>query len=150
MSTIPSLSEDEARDLWAGDRPGRDEYFFATGTVWAWGFETGLLEIDDQAARAPAGRVPRGPGPARGPTARPDPGRPPRTRGAPAGTPGERGMPPPVHLPRHPGLDRSPRTAWGPLSRSAVKVLGSCDCETLDHFRRNPDQAARPARTIAP
>ncbi|MBB5850287.1 DUF2750 domain-containing protein [Amycolatopsis umgeniensis] len=52
MSTIPSLSEDGAQSLWTGDRPGRDEYFFttvaATGTVWAWDFETGLLEIDDQ------------------------------------------------------------------------------------------------------
>ncbi|MGI5502348.1 DUF2695 domain-containing protein [Lentzea sp. CA-135723] len=52
MTTISSLSEDEARELWSGDRPGRDEYFFttvaATGTVWAWDFETGLLEIDDQ------------------------------------------------------------------------------------------------------
>ncbi|WP_394613320.1 DUF2695 domain-containing protein [Lentzea sp. JNUCC 0626] len=52
MTTISPLSEDEARGLWSGDRPGRDEYFFgtvaATGTVWAWDFETGLLEIDDQ------------------------------------------------------------------------------------------------------
>jgi len=52
MTTIFSLSEDEARALWAGGRPGREEYFFttvaATGTVWAWDFETGLLEIDDQ------------------------------------------------------------------------------------------------------
>jgi hypothetical protein len=52
MTTISSLSEDEARGLWSGSRPGRDEYFFttvaATWTVWAWDFETGLLEIDDQ------------------------------------------------------------------------------------------------------
>jgi len=52
MTTIPSLSEERARGLWDGGRPGRDEYFFttvaATGTVWAWDFETGLLEIDDQ------------------------------------------------------------------------------------------------------
>ncbi|MEV7549293.1 DUF2695 domain-containing protein [Amycolatopsis sp. NPDC089917] len=52
MTTIPSLSEDGALGLWAGDRAGRDEFFFttvaATGTVWAWDFETGLLEIDDQ------------------------------------------------------------------------------------------------------
>ncbi|PRY41666.1 DUF2695 domain-containing protein [Umezawaea tangerina] len=52
MTTISSLSEDEARELWAGGQPGREEYFFstvaATGTVWAWDFETGLLEIDDQ------------------------------------------------------------------------------------------------------
>ncbi|MEV0680277.1 DUF2750 domain-containing protein [Actinosynnema sp. NPDC050436] len=52
MTTIPPLSDGAARDLWAGGRPARDEYFFttvaATGTVWAWDFDTGLMEIDDQ------------------------------------------------------------------------------------------------------
>ena len=52
MTTIPPLSEDEAQRLWAGSRSERDEYFFSavavSATVWAWDFETGLLEIDDQ------------------------------------------------------------------------------------------------------
>jgi len=52
MTTVPPLSEDEAQRLWASSRSERDEYFFtavaASGTVWAWDFETGLLEIDDQ------------------------------------------------------------------------------------------------------
>ncbi len=34
----------------------------------------------------------------------------------------------------------SRRLSWDLLSRSAVKLLGSCDCEILDHFRRNPDR----------
>jgi len=38
--------------------------------------------------------------------------------------------------------------SWDLLSRSAVKVLGSCDCEILDHLRRNPGHTdTRPART---
>ncbi|MCS7482422.1 DUF2750 domain-containing protein [Umezawaea endophytica] len=49
---MTTLSEDEAQRLWASSRAERDEYFFSavavSATVWAWDFETGLLEIDDQ------------------------------------------------------------------------------------------------------
>lgn len=52
MTTVAPLPEDDARRLWSGSRPERAEHFFTTvattGTVWAWDFGTGLLEIDDQ------------------------------------------------------------------------------------------------------